>query len=172
MHRGNGDGRPTRVDGNAPILHDAEARTQQRFRRRGAEAQNHLGLDELELILEPRKTGSHFAGTRGLVQPALGAGVARPLEVLDGIGDVDIVAVDSRDVECVIEQTARGTNEGSSLLVLLIARLLTNSDDARRTRTLAEHGLRAHLPQVAAPATSCCSAKLGKIGIGRNEVSG
>jgi hypothetical protein len=31
--------------------------------------------------------------------------------------------------------------------------------------------LRPHLPQVAAPATSCCSAKLGKSGIGWNEVS-
>lgn len=172
MYGCDGDRRPGRLDGNTALLGDAEGRTQHRLGRRGAEANDHVGFDQRKLILEPRKARSHLADVRSLVQAALGARIARPLEVLYRIRDVDVVAVDARRVERVIEQPAGGANKWASLFVLLVARLLTDDDDARRSRPLAEHSLRPHLPQVAAPTPSGRSAKLRKSRVGRDEVSG
>ena len=172
MHGGDGDGRPAGVDWNSSALCDAEGWAQQCLGRGGAEANNDPRLDQAQLILEPWKTGAHFADVRRLVQAAFGPCVARPLEVFYRVGDVDIVAVDARGVERVIEETTGRSHKGPALLVFLIAGLLTHHDDARRPWALPEDRLRPHLPQLAAPATGGRRAKLGKRGVRRNEVSG
>lgn len=172
MHRRDRDRRPTRLDRDASLFHHTEARTQKRLRRGGPEAHDDIGLDQRELVLEPWEAGADLAGIWCLVQSTLGARVARPLEVLHRIRDIDIVAVDARGIERVIEQTASGADEGSALLVLLVARLFTHDHDARRPRPLAEHRLGPHLPQMAAATSRRRGAKLRKCRIGRNEVSG
>jgi len=172
MHRGDGDERPVRVNGNSATLHDAEGWAQERLRRRRAEANDDLRLDQVQLILEPRKTSAHFADVRRLVQSALRPRVARPLKVLHRVGDVDIVAVDARGVERMIEQTTGGSHKGPALLVLLIAGLLAHDDDARRPRALPEYRLRPHLPEIAAAATGRRRAQFWERRIRWNEVSG
>ena len=66
-----------------------------------------------------------------------------PLEVLDRVGDVDLVAVDAGGGERLVEQAPRGADERMALFVLLVAGLLADEHDARVTRPLAEDGLRA-----------------------------
>ena len=146
MHSGDGHGRPARFDGNTAALRDAEGSSQQRLGRGRAEANDDLRLDQVQLILEPRKTRAHLSSVRRLVQAAFGPRVARPLEVLYRIGDIDIVALDPRGVERMIEQTTGGSHKGPALLVFLIAGLLTHDDDARRSRALPEYRLCPHLP--------------------------
>jgi hypothetical protein len=50
--------------------------------------------------------------------------------------------------------------------------LFSDDHDARRARPLAEDGLRAHLPEVAAATPRRRGAQLWKRWVGRNEISG
>ena len=47
-------------------------------------------------------------------------------EVLDGVGDVDLFAVDAGLVEGLVEEAAGGSDEGAALLVFLIAGLFAD----------------------------------------------
>ena len=69
--------------------------------------------------------------------------------MLDGIRDVDVVAVDARLVEGRIEQPAGRTHEGSALPVLLVAGLLADEHYPSARRPLPEDGLGRALPEVA-----------------------
>ena len=97
------DRRPFGFERNASRLHDAEGAAEQCLRGGCAEANDDAWLDERDLVLEPRKARANLSGVRRLVQPPRTARIARPLEVLHGVGDVDVVAVDPGSVERVIE---------------------------------------------------------------------
>ncbi len=56
--------------------------------RARAEGEHDLGLDDLELAVEPEAAGVDLPGGRRLVQPPLAA--PDELEVLDRVGDVDL----------------------------------------------------------------------------------
>ena len=83
----------------------------------------------------------------------LRASIAGPLEVLHGVRDVDVVAIDAGGVERAVEQLPRGSDEWVAGLVLLVARLFANDDHARARRSFAEDRLGPDLEQVA-PATT------------------
>jgi hypothetical protein len=74
------------------------------------------------------------------------------LEVLDGIGDVDEVAVDPGFREDGVEELSCRADEGLAGDVLLVAGLLADEDDARLLRAFAEDGLGGLAPEVAAAA--------------------
>jgi hypothetical protein len=63
------------------------------------------------------------------------------LETLDRVGDVDFQPVDTGIVEDLVEHLAGRTNERLARNVLLIARLLTDENDAGVFGSFAEHGL-------------------------------
>jgi hypothetical protein len=65
-----------------------------------------------------------------------------PLEVLHHVGDVDLLAIDPRLLQRVVEELAGRSHEGMPLLVLLIAGLLADEHDLAPRRALAKHGLR------------------------------
>jgi hypothetical protein len=62
--------------------------------------------------------------------------------VLDRIGHVDIVAIDSGLLQTVVEEQACGSNEGLTLDVLTVAGLLADEDQSRVWLALSEDGLR------------------------------
>jgi hypothetical protein len=76
-----------------------------------------------------------------------------PLEVLDRVGDVDLVARQPGRLHHLVEQPPGRTHEGPSGHVLLVARLLAHHHDARVHLSLAEDGLgRALMERTAATA--------------------
>ena len=80
------------------------------------------------------------------------------LEVLHGVGDVDVRAVDARRLERAVEHLARGADEGAPGKILLVARLLADQHQGRIGRAFAEHGLGGVLVKVAARAGSASAA--------------
>src|SRR6185312_5913916 len=127
---------------------DAKAAPEQLLRRGRSERDDQLGPDHGELGLEPRAARGQLARVGLLVQPSLAAGL--PFEVLHGIGDVDLVAIDTGGHQRLVQEPSRRPDERVALPVLLIAGLLTDEHDARVTRPLAEHGLRRASIEVAA----------------------
>jgi len=88
------------------MLHHAEGAAEERFGSGRAKADDHARFDERDLVLEPRVAGTDFARIRRLVDATLRARVLGPLEVLDRVRYVDVVAIDARGVECMIEQAS------------------------------------------------------------------
>jgi hypothetical protein len=82
-----------------------------------------------------------------------------PLEMLDRIGDVCVLARDSRFRKGLVEHTSRRSDERTSLAIFLIARLLANKHDVRLRRAFAEDGLRASFIEVAPFAVFGCLAE-------------
>jgi len=73
-----------------------------------------------------------------------------PFKMFDGIRDVDVVAGNAGFDQGFVEQSARGSDEGMALQVLLIAGLLADEDNFGVSRTFAEYGLRGALIEVTA----------------------
>ena len=137
--------RPARFHGDPTRLHDAEGAAEEGLRGRGAEADDDLWFDERDLVLEPRHARADLSGVRCLVDSPFRARVTSPLEVFDRVGDVDVLARDSRGIEGSIEQLPGRADERVTGLVLHVARLLAYDHDACSARALAEHGLGADL---------------------------
>ena len=64
-----------------------------------------------------------------------------PLEVLDGVRHVDVVAIDPGGLEGTVEDASGRADERTALPVLLVSRLLAHQHDVRRGASLAEHRL-------------------------------
>lgn len=78
------------------------------------------------------------------------------------IRDVGVRPVDARVLERLVEEPARRPDEGPSSPVFLVARLLSDEHQPGGLRSLAEHGLRPKLPQVAPPAAGRCLLQSGQ----------
>src|SRR5512146_1801350 len=141
---------PPRFERDPALLHYAEGSSEKCLRRGGAKADDHSRLDECNLVFEPRHARADLASARRLVDAPLGASVLGPLEVLDGVRDVHVIAVDACRVEGMVEEPPRRPDERPSGLVLRVTRLLPDRHDLCGGRTFAEHGLGAELVQIAA----------------------
>ena len=172
MHGRHHRRRPLRLHRDPALLHDAEVTPEQSLRRGGAEADDDARADEGNFLLEPRMAGANLPRVRRLVNPPLGACVPRPLEVLHGVRDVHVVAVDPSGIKCTVEQLARWSDEGPPRLVFLIPGLFTDDHHVRGSRPFAEHRLRAELEKVATPAPLRRCPKLRKRRPGGYKVSG
>src|SRR5881397_1026353 len=73
------------------------------------------------------------------MNPTLPTGL--PFEVFHRVGDVNFLAINSRFFEGLIHDFSSGSNEGITLLVFVIARLLADQHDRRVFRAFAKHGL-------------------------------
>jgi hypothetical protein len=103
--------------------------------------------DHPELGLQPEPAGPDLAPVRALVDPALAP--LGPLEVLDRVGHVHVGTVDAGLVQRPVQDPARGPDERVALLVLLVARLLTDQRDGNARAAFAEHRLRRPPVQIA-----------------------
>jgi hypothetical protein len=72
------------------------------------------------------------------------------LEVLDGVGDVDLAAIDADRRERLVEFAPGGTDERAPRAILAVAGRLADEHHARVLRALSEDGLRRSAPQVTA----------------------
>ena len=70
-----------------------------------------------------------------------------PLEVLDGIRQVDAASLDAGQLEDLVEDASGRPHERTSLLVLLVARLLPDEHHLSRRPAFAEDRLGARLPE-------------------------
>ena len=121
-----------------------------------------MRLHEAQLVEQPRPTGADLVAL-GLVVEAPLAGLVRlPLEVLHGVRDVDVVARDASARQRALEQPARGADERVAAPIFLVTRLLAHEHQRRVRRPFAEHGLRAALPQLAAPAIAGVGRKISQ----------
>src|SRR5262245_37580433 len=99
--------------------------------------------------MKPRQARADLRPVRLVVDTALPAPIGLPLEVLDGIRDVDVVPVDAGLVKRGIEQPAGRPDEGTAFPVLVVTGLLADQHDPSARRPLTEHGLGRALPEVA-----------------------
>ena len=124
----------------AAVAGHPERTAEQRLCRGRAERNDESGFSARDLGFEPRKTGGDFHRAGLAVDPPCAA--RHPFEMLDGIGDVGLAAVDPGLDETAVEQLAGGADKRMAGEVLGVARLLADKHDARPLRPLAEHGLR------------------------------
>ena len=147
MVRGGEPGGPGALEELAAFDGDLELRPHQRLGGGGAEADDHPRLDEGELGLQPGAAGPDLPhggfGVDPLLPPRL------PLEVLDRVGDEDLLAADPRLHQGFVEHPARRADEGLPRQVFLIPRLLADEAGRRSSRALPQHRLGGLLIEVA-----------------------
>src|SRR5687768_7516137 len=128
------------------LLHQLELRTEHGLRGGGAEADDDGRVDGAQLRFEPRATRLDLGRARLLVDPPLPPRL--PLEVFDGVGDIDLIARNTGIRERLVEHRAGRSDKGLSLPIFLVARLLADKHHARRARAGAEHDLRGGLVEI------------------------
>lgn len=102
-------------------------------------------LHKIEFAFQPLMARGDLGVTRLLVQPALAAQF--PLEMLDGIGDIDLVALKTGIDQRTIEQLAGRADEGMTMPILLIAGLFADRHEPGMRRPRAEYRLRGIGPE-------------------------
>src|SRR5438105_8353415 len=152
MDRRDHDAATRGLHGAATFLGDAKSLAHDRLRGRGAEADDDLRLDEANFLLEPGMARSDLGVVRLLVDATRALLAPLPLEVLHGIRDVHVAALDPRFLEGAIEQLPRRTDERVASAILLVARLLADDHHAGILRSLAKDWLRSERPDTTATA--------------------
>src|SRR5205823_778750 len=111
----------------AAMLRDAEGVAHDGLAGGGAEHHNHVGLDHLDLGLEPGLARGDLTRAGLGMNAALSARLE--LEMFDGVGDVNFRAIDADSIKRLIEHAAGGADERFARAVFLIAGLLADEDD-------------------------------------------
>src|SRR5690606_2216869 len=111
---------------------------------------DHVRVDDGELGLQPRMTRHQMAQLGRLMDTALTT-LLKP-EVLDGVGEVHLVAPDPGGLQWAREDVSGWADKRLPLLVLLVARLLPDEHQPRVGAAAGEHGLGRVLPQLTAAA--------------------
>jgi hypothetical protein len=96
-------------------------------------------MNGLDFRLKPGLTGYDLPDHRFLMQAPLTA--LNPFEMLDGIGDINLVARNARFDERFVEKSTCGSDEGMALAVFHVSRLLTDKHHRRIFGTFAENRL-------------------------------
>jgi hypothetical protein len=110
---------------------------------------------------EPWTASAHFPQTWLFMQPPVAARF--PLEVLDGICDVNSLAIYSCLFHTSSQKFSRWSDERLSGLIFLVARLFTDKHDRRVCGSLSEYGLRGFTEKVASPAAPGGALQRSKI---------
>src|SRR5690606_23797426 len=137
-------------DHRAALSTDAHPPSQDRATSAGAQTDDHVRVDDGELGLQPRMTRHQMAQLGRLMDTALTT-LLKP-EVLDGVGEVHLVAPDPGGLQCAREDVSGWADKRLPLLVRLVARLLPDEHQPRVGAAAGEHGLGRVLPQLTAAA--------------------
>src|SRR5215475_13279794 len=97
MHRRDDARRKLMRNRFSPSLRYLEGFPQQALSSRGSEANDDLGLQHGDLRLQPRTAGRNLQLVRFFVDATLPAWL--PFEMLDRVGEVNLVAIDVRGFE-------------------------------------------------------------------------
>jgi len=106
------------------VVADAEPAAEDRLAGHRAHGHGDPGPDRRELRFQPAAAGHYLGSVGALVDAALPAGL--PLEVLDRVRDVGVVARDAAVTERAVEEMPGRADEGVALLVLLVPGLLAD----------------------------------------------
>ena len=167
MHRRRNERRKRRRQEGSTASRHAKRRPEDRLRGGGSQTDERLGLDQCELRLEPRPARRDLRRIGFLVDPLLSSWF--PFEVFDDIGHVDARATDASSLQTRVEQVAGGTDERSSLSILLITRLLAEKKNLGVYRTFTEHRLSRALPERTGAAARGGASKRRGRWLSRNE---
>ena len=146
---------------------------QQRLRGRAPQRHDDFGLDQPDLLLEPRVAGAHLGRVGLLVEPPLDQLLAHELEVLDRIGDVNRRPDRSPPPPAPRRRAGprdRRTAARPGPPGRPAARRRTTRGGTCRTFT--EHSLGGVQPEIAAAAPAAASRSFGQGGTRRDEVGG
>src|SRR5207247_640664 len=91
------------------------------------------------------------------------------LEMLHGVGDIDLAAIDARVGERLVQESSGRPDERVARQILFVAGLLTHHHDPRAHRTLAQHRLRGIAVKVAALALLRGLPQLRNSGVRRHK---
>src|SRR5688572_6391128 len=116
MQRGEYRWRERAFDERSALHRHLEVLADHRLRGSRAEGDENLGLHSRDLALQPLMACVDFALRGRLVQAPLAAQL--PLEVLHGVRDVKMLAVDAGSFERPVEEPPRRADEGQAFLVL------------------------------------------------------
>ena len=109
---------------------------------------HHLGLDDLDLPLDPREAGFHLLGARLAIAVTLAGRVRAALE---DVGDVNLVTVQPGGLDNLCEQLAGRADKRLAFLVLVQPRRLADEHQLRMDGANTEHDLRSRRHEMAAP---------------------
>src|SRR5690606_37978729 len=115
-----------------------------------AEGDDGTRRDDGDLLIEPPLAPVDLVRVGALVHAPLAA--LLKLEVLDGIGDEDLLARHARIGERTVEHATGGADKRPARLVLAVARLLPYAHEPRRVGALARHHTRREAVERAARA--------------------
>lgn len=121
----------------AAIPHDLDLRAEQRGDRCRAERDDQFRFQKFELGAEPPGATLHFSGVGPRVQTFLAAHLV--FEMLDRIGDVAPIPIDTRFVKALIQELAGRPNERPPGQILPVTGLFADKHDVGRTGAFAKN---------------------------------
>jgi len=132
------------------VLCKSKLRTQEVLRRSRAKANDDLGTDGRDLLLQPGATGCDFERVGLLMQPDFTARL--PFKVLNRIGDVNHGSIDTGHFQALIKQLTGRPHKWSSYLIFAVARLFAYKKNCGMCSPLAEYYLGRVLVEIASVA--------------------
>src|SRR5699024_3705147 len=137
------DAASVHVEPLAVLLRYAEVRLYELHRGDAAQADDHLRLQQLYLVLEPLGAGLLLRDGRVAV---LGRAA------LDHVADEHLFPAEVYELQHIVEQLAAAAYKGPAAQVLLLAGAFAYEHDLRVLRPFSEHHMRSRLAQAAAAA--------------------
>lgn len=150
MHRGQDRRISLAALDPSALLSDPERAAEQRLGRGRSETHDQLRRYGPHLGVQPGTAGRDFSSRRLLVKATLPSRL--PFEVLHGICDVRIPAIDPGRLKAAVEQVSGGPNEGLPGQIFLIAGLFSDHQEGRALSAFAEDGLSSLKVEIAAAA--------------------
>ena len=158
---GSCDGPVFRSEHLAAVLREAKLRPQQILSSGRSQTDDHLRLHGLDLRFEPGAASCYFERIRFFVEPDLAPGF--PLEMLHGVGDVHLAAINSGGFQALIQKQSGWPDKRPALLIFTIAWLLSYEKHGGMRPALAENDLSGPLIQVATMTMRGCLFQARKI---------
>src|SRR5688572_24282041 len=155
------------LDELSALFADTEITPKQSLRSGRAKADEHLGLDNFQLRFQPWPARRDLARVRFLVNAPLP--FRFPFEVLHRVRDIDLVAVDARFLQRLVEQLSRRSHERLPLQIFVVAGLFAHEHHPGRAFAFAEDRLRPCFPQRTGLTTRRGFAQLPQRGPLRNQ---
>ncbi len=117
-----------RIDPLPTLAADAKIRAEEGLGGGGAETNDDFRLQNAELRVEPRAAGGDFAGAGFFVDAALAARL--PFKMFDGVGDVNIGAVEAGGGKGFVEEFSGRADERFAGEIFIVAGLFADKDNA------------------------------------------
>jgi hypothetical protein len=112
------------VETFAPLLCNAHNSSEHGLSGGYSQADDHFGANDFNLRFQPRFTRDHLPYQWFLVHPSLSP--LDPFEMLDGVGDIDLLAGDIGLLECSIEDSSSRTDKRATLSIFHVTGLFAN----------------------------------------------